>query len=579
MLTVLLTAGSLGLALAADGEPSVVIRVGDPVDLQTGGGWGKAFPQGDGTWWLLSAGDHDYNLFEVQADLSSGPHLRGLTDEIYPCIDHAMAACPDGTYLHVCSGNVEEKDDSGYYFHYDADFEVVDHGVIAERDTDYRYNDAPVLCSEPLRGTVFHPHIESWSPFVTLDGGVSIEDPPFEVNPVPPIPGNALIYEEASDSVLRFGAEFADNTLTIDRFTLGVAQPLERVELEVLEDNWEVYWPQSVLRIGDLYFLAHMAREQDLGWSEDLGNVYLLVLDERFNIVEHHQLTFYEVADIGAMRPFIAVQDDVMILVYDYLIRPFGLNIALDLDQIENGNRVPIARAGPGTGAVVSEPALLDGRASWDPNGDPLTFAWSVTGVPEGSAVTTADLSGGDGELALLFPDVAGDYTLVLTVSDGTESDTDETTVSANDAVDGALSSDGAPVAVALGPDRGVTGAAVALDGSQSSDPDGHSLSARWRFMAVPRGSAVTDADLADAGALSTSFAPDLKGNYELMLMVTDGKRSAVDTVKVKVLGPYLGCASSNRGSAGGLALLCLLLGLLTRRSRPGGPWVDSGPQ
>ncbi len=339
----------------------------------------------------------------------------------------------------------------------------------------------------------------------------------------------------------------------------------------MLDDGWEVYWPQSVQRVGDLYFLAHMARERDLGWSEDLGNVYLLVLDERFNIVEHHQLTHYEVADVGAMRPFIAVQGDVMILVYDYLIRPHGLNIVLDLEAIESGNRVPIADAGKDTSVVATEPSLLDGRGSWDPNDDPLTYAWAVVSVPDGSALTTADVRSADGELALFTPDLVGDYVFSLTVSDGQEQDSSETTVSAREAVAEALLADRPPVAVAAGPSRGFTGTRLQLDATGSSDPDGDALTVAWRFLAVPDGSSVRDTALDDPVAQETGFTPDAEGDYELLLVVSDGKLTSVDTLVVPVIGPYLGC-SARPGPALTPWALALVLGLTRRRTGVPGP-------
>ena len=74
---------------------------------------------------------------------------------------------------------------------------------------------------------------------------------------------------------------------------------------------------------------------------------------------------------------------------------------------------------------VVAEPAVVDGRDSWDPNGDPLTHAWTVVSVPTDSAITSASLSGANKDLALFTPDVAGDYRLLLTVSDGSASDSE----------------------------------------------------------------------------------------------------------------------------------------------------------
>ena len=58
----------------------------------------------------------------------------------------------------------------------------------------------------------------------------------------------------------------------------------------------------------------------------------------------------------------------------------------------------------------------LDGTASFDPDGDDLTFSWSILSAPAGSTVSIV----GTGEAtASLTPDVEGVYVVELEVSDG----------------------------------------------------------------------------------------------------------------------------------------------------------------
>lgn len=61
-------------------------------------------------------------------------------------------------------------------------------------------------------------------------------------------------------------------------------------------------------------------------------------------------------------------------------------------------------------------PVTLDGTASTDRDGDPLTFSWAVQSRPTGSSASPAASGSG---LATFTPDVPGTYTLALTVSDG----------------------------------------------------------------------------------------------------------------------------------------------------------------
>ncbi|MFB6262361.1 MAG: PKD domain-containing protein, partial [Bradymonadaceae bacterium] len=106
--------------------------------------------------------------------------------------------------------------------------------------------------------------------------------------------------------------------------------------------------------------------------------------------------------------------------------------------------------------------------------------------------------------------------------------DTDVVTI---DAVDQAPTAD-------AGSDRsGVQiGSTVTLDGSNSSDPQGQTLSYQWSFASKPGASTTT---ITDATKATASFKPDVEGTYELSLQVTDPDgNSDTDKVTVGVVGP-----------------------------------------
>ena len=89
------------------------------------------------------------------------------------------------------------------------------------------------------------------------------------------------------------------------------------------------------------------------------------------------------------------------------------------------------------------------------------------------------------------------------------------------------------PVAEA-GPDQNaVTGQPVTLNGSASSDPEGNALAFSWRFLSRPPASARTDADIVNPTSPAPSFTPDVDGDYELRLTVTDGRLSDTDGVVI----------------------------------------------
>ncbi len=79
-------------------------------------------------------------------------------------------------------------------------------------------------------------------------------------------------------------------------------------------------------------------------------------------------------------------------------------------------NRAPVAVAGADVVVNVGLTAILDGSASYDPDGDALTYEWSLLAAPAESA---AGLIADQGLETGLTPDVAGVYLVALTVNDG----------------------------------------------------------------------------------------------------------------------------------------------------------------
>ncbi len=93
-----------------------------------------------------------------------------------------------------------------------------------------------------------------------------------------------------------------------------------------------------------------------------------------------------------------------------------GLSSEPDTLTVSSLNLAPIAVASEDSGAFVGDLVLLDGTGSCDPDGDPLTYCWSITQAPDGS---TATLDNPTSAMPSLTPDLPGVYSVQLVVNDG----------------------------------------------------------------------------------------------------------------------------------------------------------------
>jgi uncharacterized membrane protein len=169
--------------------------------------------------------------------------------------------------------------------------------------------------------------------------------------------------------------------------------------------------------------------------------------------------------------------------------------------KVKNSNTPPVADAGDDFAVGEGAMAQLDGTNSYDPDGDPIEYAWEQvdTGAPavmlsDATAATpTFDAPIGAGE-ALLFR---------LRVSDAEgPSEPDDVLVT--------VVENAAPIADA-GADQTVEeGRMVMLDGSGSADPDGGTLTYEWSGpveLSDPNVMAPTfDAPVVAAGGTTLTF-------------------------------------------------------------------------
>lgn len=190
----------------------------------------------------------------------------------------------------------------------------------------------------------------------------------------------------------------------------------------------------------------------------------------------------------------------------DALVGSEDRNLLVDVVRVE----APRPNAAPAASFVIEGADLawaFDGRASSDPDGDALTYAWAFGDGAQGVGATATH--------AYAAP---GRYTVTLTVSDG------RTTASTTRDV------------VAVAPNRAPTasftttgsGLSWSFDARASTDPDGDALSYQWTFH-----------DGATATGPTATRAYAAGGTYAVTLTVTDARGAqAFETRNVTATAP-----------------------------------------
>jgi len=208
-------------------------------------------------------------------------------------------------------------------------------------------------------------------------------------------------------------------------------------------------------------------------------------------------------------------------------------------------NRLPIANAGPDQVVVVGDNALLDASASFDLDGDSLQFKWTIVQKPGASVSELSDTAASNPTLPI---DIQGVYRAELIINDGFADSAPDTVL---------LNVGNVPPVADAGVDiAALLGDTVTLDGTNSSDVNGDSLTFAWFFDSIPAGS---NATLVNNATARPFFTIDLAGDYITRLTVNDGlSSSTADIVKISVgnAAPVANAGNDQSGFVGDLIIL-----------------------
>jgi hypothetical protein len=226
----------------------------------------------------------------------------------------------------------------------------------------------------------------------------------------------------------------------------------------------------------------------------------------------------------------------------DYLVQLIVTNAAgvsslPDTVTVSTLNSPPLADAGPDQAiTLLGAQVHLDGSQSFDPDGQAITYRWSILSKPVGSNATLTDSTTAKPSF---IADVHGDYTIQLIVTDSLGAASKPATVQVS-------FGNVAPVAHA-GPNESVfVGETVTLNGSESNDANHDRLTYRWSVVSAPKRS---HARISNPTGEMAAFVPDLPGTFVVQLIVNDGfVDSSPATVEIEAVRPQAELAREIRG-------------------------------
>jgi hypothetical protein len=189
-----------------------------------------------------------------------------------------------------------------------------------------------------------------------------------------------------------------------------------------------------------------------------------------------------------------------------------------------SGNATPVAlTSAPSVVAAAGTPVTLRGSGSYDPEGSPLAFSWTILTRP---ATSNATIATPTAQNITFTPDVNGSYIVQLAVS--------------NQSGDVSIR----PVTIYVGSYPPVAlvdhsqlvtllGGTITSSAALSYDQDGNTLTFSWSIDSRPAGS---NAAIVSSASPILMFTPDVAGTYYATVTVSNGTVSSVASVTITAL-------------------------------------------
>lgn len=307
----------LTLATAQALAAPFVVEVGEPHTVGVGGNWGRVHLV-DGSPWMSFGWNRD--LYVAPMSESGGTWTvdeaakQQLTSH-GALSDHGLARCPDGSFLHVASASLDAPNDSAYAWRYDSDWSLLASGTVEERESDRAHNDMAVSCSDRLVGVGFHDFAAMKPAIVTL-GADARAGAVQTVAGGPVLTGGSILRDPHGDGLLLAGNGLDGFSVHFARVDTAL-QVTDSEVVRVLPEEWDAFWPQGLVAAGDHYLLVTLGRPAGTSTNSDVGDVWLVVLDQALEVVDRAQITTTNGASNGCLRPGIARDGQTLLVTCD----------------------------------------------------------------------------------------------------------------------------------------------------------------------------------------------------------------------------------------------------------------------
>jgi hypothetical protein len=188
------------------------------------------------------------------------------------------------------------------------------------------------------------------------------------------------------------------------------------------------------------------------------------------------------------------------------------------------GNTKPKAIPGISRNVNILEDSYVKG-IGFDADNDKLSYRWAIGNKPVGSK---SFLTTPNSDNTKIIPDLPGSYSIFLIVNDGKEDSVAEQIILMASQI-GANRKPNPDT----GFDRNVKIGEKTMLMGNGYDPDNEPLSYEWKFISKPTGS---QAVISHKDVASPSFIPDVEGNYEFELKVSDKISSNIKRTFIKAI-------------------------------------------